>query len=225
MSEEVLVDPCPICGQSPLAGNGRRYACPACKSEVERGRWLGLLPHNRFTFRAIGADYGNVETELLGRPFTAAELHNIAGTCYTDADLKAIAAGDLERVHPPTTTIAKLIFGHTHEKCYVQVNNLTRAEGPTLPNGVDSVNGPPDQRALTVLDRGNLFISNQRLVFPSDTHTTIHLDRKLTGVRSFTDAFAVQRKGEEKATYFLGCESRHARLIAAYLQGLLDHLR
>jgi hypothetical protein len=78
---------------------------------------------------------------------------------------------------------------------------------------------------LTALDRGNLFISDQRLVFPSNIHTTIRLDRKLTGIRGFTDAFAIQRKGEAKAAYFLGCESRHARLIVAYLQGRLDHLR
>lgn len=225
MSQEVLVDPCPVCGQSPLVGDSRQFTCSSCNSVVGRVLWLELLPRNRFTFRAIGADYRNAEPDLIGRSFTLADLAAITGTCYTEADLTAIAAGGLSRIRPPTSTVAHLIFEHTPEKCYIHVNNLIRAEGPPLPNGIDRVNEPDDRRGLTALDRGNLFISDQRLVFPSDTHTTIRLDRKLTGIRGFTDAFAIQRKGEDKATYFLGCGSRYAKLIVAYLQGRLDHLR
>ena len=225
MSQDVLVDPCPICGQSPLTGDGRRYVCATCRSEVERERWLGVLPRPRFTFRALGDDYRNAEADLVGRWFTRDRLKAIGGTCYTDADLQAIAAGALERIRPPGSLVAHLIFEHMHEQCYIQINHLTRAEGPPLPEGVDRVAKPADPTTLQVLDQGNLFISDQRLVFPSDTHTTIRIDRKLTGVRGFTNAFAVQRKGEGKATYFLGCESRQVGLVLAYLQGRLDHLR
>jgi len=225
VSQEVLVDPCPICGQSPLTGDGRRYVCATCHSEVERERWLGILPRPRFVIRSLGTDYGNAEADLVGRRFTLEGLKAIGGTCYTDADLQAIAAGDLQRIRPPTSLVAHLIFEHMHEQCYIQLNRLTRAEGPPLPEGADRMAKAADPTTLQMLDRGNLFISNQRLVFSSDTHTTIRIDRKLTGVRGFTNAFAVQRKGEGQATYFLGCESRQVGLVLAYLQGRLDHLR
>jgi hypothetical protein len=223
--KEVLIDPCPICGQSPLRGDGRQYTCASCGTKVEKSRRLGVWSRNRFFFRAIGASYRNAEPDLIGRPFTQAELAELAGTCYSDADLAAIAAGDLSRIRPPSSTVAQILFPQSSETCYLLVNGLLRAQGPVLSDGVDRVHGPVDRRVLRVLDRGNLFISDQRFIFPSDSHTTIRVDRKLTGIRSFTDAFAVQRKGEENATYFLGCKSREAALILAYLQGRLDHLR
>jgi hypothetical protein len=225
MTEEVLIAPCPICGQSALAGNDRQYSCTSCGTQVEQSQWLGVWPRNQFVFRAIGPDYRNAESELLARPFARAELAGLTGSCYTDADLEAIAAGDLSRLRPPSSTVAQVMFPQTHETCHVQINGLARAEGPSLPGGVNKVAGPADRRVLTMLDQGNLFISDQRLIFPSNTHTTIRIDRKLTGVRTFANAVAVQRKGENKATYFLGFESRSALLVTAYLQGRLDHLR
>jgi hypothetical protein len=223
--EEVLVGPCPICGQSPLRGDGRQYTCASCGTKVEQSRWLGVWSRNRFFFRAIGANYRNAEPDLVGRSFTQAELAKLAGTCYSDADLAAIAAGDFSRIRPPSSTVAQVLFPQSLETCHLLVNGLLRAQGPAIPDGVDRVHRPVDQRVLRTLDQGNLFISDQRLIFPSDSHTTIRVDRKLTGIRTFTNAFAVQRRGQEKATYFLGCKSREAALILAYLQGRLDHLR
>jgi endogenous inhibitor of DNA gyrase (YacG/DUF329 family) len=225
VTEEVLISPCPICGKSALGGSTGTYACPSCGTQVQHKRWLGIRPRNQFLFTTIGADYSNLETELLGHPFTKEQLARLAGTCYTDADLAAIAAGDLGRLRLPASTLARIMFPQSHETCYIQVNGLTRAEGPPVPDGVDRIPNPVDKRNLQVLDKGNLFISDQRLIFPSSTHTTIRIDRKLTAVRTFTDAIAVQRKGEDKATYWLGTEPRHAALIVAYLQGQLQHLR
>jgi hypothetical protein len=116
------------------------------------------------------------------------------------------------------------MFPQTHETCYLQINGLTRAEGPPLPDGARQIDKPANRRDLERLDQGNLFISDQRLIFPSSTHTTIRIDRKLTGLCSYADAVALQRKGEDKATYFLGFESRDALLVAAYLRGQLTHL-
>lgn len=225
MSRSVLIDPCPICGQSPLVSDDRQYTCASCGTLVKQSAWLGVWPRNRFFFQTVGADYHNVQPDLLGRPFTRAELSRLSGTCYTDADLAAIAAGDLARLRPPRSTLAQVMFPQTHETCHLLLNRLVRAEGPSLPAGVDRVPSPADRRALRTLDQGNLFISDQRLIFPSSSHTTIRIDRKLTGIRTFTDAFAVQRKGEEKATYFLECGYRDAALVVAYLQGRLNHLR
>jgi hypothetical protein len=192
---------------------------------VEQQRWLGIRARNRFIFRTMGADFSNLDADLVPRIFTKDQLAGLAGTCYTDADLAAIAAGDLKKLRLPKSTVAQIMFPQTREICYNQVNGLTRGEGPPLPDGVDRTPGPVDRRNLQTLDQGNLFISDQRFIFPSSTHTTIRIDRKLTAVRTFTNAVALQRKGEDRATYFLGTEPRHASLIVAYLQGQLQHLR
>jgi hypothetical protein len=192
---------------------------------VEQRRWLGVWPREQFFFRAVGAEYRNAEPDLRAHSFSKTELIELAGSCYSDTDLAAIAAGDLSRLRTPRSTVAQVMFHQSREICYVQVDGLIRAEGPLLPDGASRVDGPANRRDLNELDRGNLFISDQRLVFPSSTHTTIRIDRKLTGICAFADAVAVQRKSEDKATYFLGLESRNALLVIAYLQGQLDHLR
>jgi hypothetical protein len=207
-----------------MAGDAGGYTCAACGTQVEQSRWLGWS-RDRFLFGRVGSAYRNAKADLLARPFTKAQLADLAGSCYTDADLAAIAAGDLTRLRLPRSTVAQIMFPQTHETCYIQINSLLRAEGAPLPDGVSRVNAPADRRTLKILDQGNLFISDQRLIFPSSTHTTIRLDRKLSGACTFRDALAVQRKGEDLATYFLGLESRSAALIVAYLQGRLDHLR
>jgi hypothetical protein len=224
VSELVLLDVCPICGQSPVIEIEQQYTCPVCQSVLKKKRWLGLFPTNRFVYQTIGDDYSTARSDLLGRPLTLNDLKVITSTCYTDSDLKTIAEGEPAPIHLPNSTVASLIFEHTGETCYVQLNGLTRAQGPTLPNGTGIVDRSVEKNTLTTLDRGNLYLSNQRVVFPSDTHTIIRLDRKLTGVRALTNAFAVQRKGEDYATYFVGCQSRQAVLVEAFLRGQLKHL-
>lgn len=208
-----------------MTGHDARYACAACKTEVKQSRWLGIWPRDRYFFQAIGPGFRNAEPDLSARPFTRAQLAALVGSCYRDADLEAIAAGDLSRLRPPGSTLARVLFPHSRETCHIQVNGLTRAEGPPLPDGVSKINNPVDRASLKMLDRGNLFISDQRMIFPSGTHTIIRIDHKLSGVCSFADALAIQRTGDDAATYFLGVEHREALLVAAYLQGRLNHLR
>jgi hypothetical protein len=225
VSQEVLIDACPICGKSALAGQKGQFSCVSCGTQVEQSRWLGVRPRDRFFFRMVSSDYSNAEPDLVARPFTKTELAGLAGSCYSDADLGAIAAGDLTCVRPLTSQVAQLMFPQTRETCRLQINGLTRAEGPSLPNGASKINSSVSQQTLKKLDEGNLFVSDQRLIFPSDTHTIIRIDRKLTGICTFLDAVAIQRKGQDKATYFLGFESRDASLLAAFLSGQLGHLR
>lgn len=225
MREEVLIDSCPVCGQATLTSHDGGFSCASCGTQVEQGRWLGVRPRDRFFFRAIGFDYSNIEPDLLARPFTKAELARLADSCYSDAELETIAAGDFTCLRPPGSTIAQIMFPQARETCKLQVNGLTRAEGPLIPDGISRVNSPVDRRALKKLDEGNLFASDQRLIFPSNTHAIIRIDRKLTGIRTFSDAVAIQRKGEDKATYLQGFESRDVSLLTAFLQGQLDHLR
>ena len=84
---------------------------------------------------------------------------------------------------------------------------------------------PAPRDGLTWQDQGNLFCTNQRLVFPSDSFTFIRMDRKLVGIQAFADGLAVQRKGEDYATYFVGCHAHEAALVAAYVMGKLPVLQ
>jgi hypothetical protein len=225
VSEEVLIDACPICGESALTGHEGQFSCVSCGTHVEQRRWLGVRPRDRFLFRVVGSDYANAEPDLTARPFTKAELAGLAESCYSDADLETIAAGDLSCLRSPSSQVAQVMFPQTRETCQLQINGLIRAEGPSLSDGTSKINGSANRRTLKKLDEGNLFVSDQRLILPSNTHTIIRIDRKLTGICTFSDAVAIQRKGEDKATYFLGFESRDASLLAAFLKGQLDHLR
>jgi hypothetical protein len=74
-------------------------------------------------------------------------------------------------------------------------------------------------------DHGNLFGTDKHLVLPSDSFTFIRLDRKLGGVQAFNDGVAVQRTGEDFATYFVGCYPHEAALVAAFVLGKLPALR
>jgi predicted RNA-binding Zn-ribbon protein involved in translation (DUF1610 family) len=225
MNEETLIAPCPICGEAALLRSGDQFSCSSCGTEVAQRRFLAIRLGDRFIFRNIGPDYRNAETDLVGRSFTKAELAELSGTCYKDSDLEAIASGDLSSLRPPDSAVAQVIFSHSRETCLLQVNALRRANGPAISDGVRRLDHPRDNHGLELLDQGNLFISEQRLIFPSDTHTAIRIDRKLVGVCAFSNAVAVQRDGENTATYFLGFQSRTALLVAAFFQGRLEHLR
>ncbi len=108
MTEEVLIAPCPICGQSSLAGDGLKYTCASCGTEVAQSRWLGVWSRNRFFFSTVGADYRNAEPDLAARPFSKSRLARLTNTCYADADLAAIAVGDLSRLRPPSSMLSRV---------------------------------------------------------------------------------------------------------------------
>ena len=45
------------------------------------------------------------------------------------------------------------------------------------------------------------------------------------GVQAFIDGVAIQRKGEDFATYFVGCYAHEAALVAAYVMAKLPALQ
>ena len=68
-------------------------------------------------------------------------------------------------------------------------------------------------------------MTDSRLVFPSNTFTFIRMDRKLIGLKTFENGIAIQRKGQDFATYFVGCRAHQAALLGAYIQGRVLALR
>ncbi len=153
-------------------------------------------------------------------------LKIVIGNIYTDQQLAAIASGSLEVIRPVKTVLAEIILEQLNETTYLQVNGLSRGHGPPIANGGHY---QPTQTVprlgMAWQDKGNLFGTSSRLVFPSDTFTFIRLDRKLVGVQAFTNGVAVQRKGEDFATYFVGCYPHEAALVAAFVMAKIPALR
>lgn len=226
MSEQDLSGPCPICGRGELIPNGREFQCQLCGAVLQSQSVLNLLRKDTYKFVKLGDDYQIAQAGLRGRLLSRADLAALHAHIYTDAELAAFAQGDLSGLREPEGTLASIIFEQLREQCVIQVNGLRRALGPPLDPGADYVPTAAVSRSgFRWQDRGNLFATEQRLVFPSDTFTFIRMDRKLVGVRAFHDALAIQRKTEEEATYFVGCTAYQAALLAAYVQGRLPHLQ
>ncbi|MFQ5613701.1 MAG: hypothetical protein ACE5H9_16375 [Anaerolineae bacterium] len=226
MSEHSLSEICPICNQNSLAGSEGRYECPQCGLKIKQPPLLGFLRKERYKVVDLGDDYPLARAALQGKTFSEPELGMLRQHIYTDDELAAFAGGDLTALRPAEGTLAQVIVRQLRETCYIQINDLRRALGPALEAGAAYRPAAIVSRSgFRWQDRGNLFVTEQRLVFPSNTFTFIRMDRKLTGVRAFKDAIAVQRKGEDQATYFVGCAPHQAALAAAYVQGKLPQFR
>jgi hypothetical protein len=171
-------------------------------------------------------DYTLARQSLAGVMLSPEIMKIVLGNVYTDSQLAALAAGSLDSLRPVRTVLAQVILEQLNEDCYIQVNGLRRGQGAPLTEGGHYLPErvvPRDD--LNWQDQGNLFCTNQRLVFPSNTFTFIRMDRKIVGIQAYDDGVAVQRKGEDYATYFVGCYPHEAVLVAAYVMAKLPALR
>lgn len=222
MTPDITILTCPVCGQTPFsADNGT--PCAGCGLSLSRSSWP--VVGTRYTVKTIGAGYSLVKPGLLGKKFTPAQLLLLAEQVYSDQTLAAIAGGDFSGLKMPVGTLAGILLEQLKETCFLRVKELRRAHGPVLAEGSDRLPRETAPAGMDWQDKGNLFLTDSRLVFPSDTFTFIRMDRKLVGVKAFEDGLAVQRKGEGFATYFVGCPPYQAALAAAYIEGRLPGLR
>lgn len=223
MTTATNISTCPVCGQAPFSAEPNAL-CAGCGLSLIRSSWP--IVGTRYTVKAIGEAYALVKPGLLGKKFTPAQLLLLAEQVYPDQTLIALAGGDFSGLKMPVGTLAGILLEQLKETCFLRVNGLRRAHGPVLVEGSDRLPREMIPAAgMEWIDWGNLFLTDSRLVFPSDTFTFIRMDRKLVGVKAFQDGLAVQRKGEVFATYFAGCPSYQAALAAAYLEGRLPGLR
>lgn len=216
------ISTCPVCGQTPFSVENNA-PCAGCGLSLSRSSWPVM--GTRYTVKAIGAGYSLVKPGLLGKRFTAAQLSLLAEQVYSDQTLAAFAGGDFGGLKTPAGTLAGILLEQLKETCFLRVNGLRRAHGPVLAEGSDRLPRETAPAGIDWQDQGNLFLTDSRLVFPSNTFTFIRMDRKLVGVKAFKDGLAVQRKGETFATYFVGCPPYQAALAAAYIEGRLPGLR
>ncbi len=229
MKEEILYQQCPICNQGAVTLQAEEglYRCQNCGLALKERSLLGLFKKGRFTISELGrGDFSLARPTLQKVALPADQLKVVLGNVYTDPQLEALAAGSTEVLRPVQTIRARIILEQLNETTHLQINNLRRGHGPALERGASYYPTeaiPPN--GLDWQDNGNLFVTGGRLVFPSDRFTFIRLDRRLAGVRAFINGFAVQRKGEETATYFGGCYPHEAALAAAFVMAKVPALR
>jgi hypothetical protein len=228
MAQEILYKECPACTLAPVMWqNGGLYRCPQCG--------LALKEHKRFGFFGKGqlviVDFGSKRSLLAERGLKEIALSpdsmKIAiGNIYTEAELAEIVNGKVDTINPVKMVLAQIILEQLNEECYIHVPGLRRGRGPAL---VERSWYYPEQKipqqGLEWQDEGNLFCTSQRLVLPSDRFTFIRLDRKVQAVQAYLDGLALQRRGEDYATYFLGGYPHEAALVAAYTMARVPALR
>jgi len=229
VKQDILYEECPLCNQGTVVfdHDGSVYRCSLCNLTLKERTLLGIFNRNHFGVKTLGeGDFSLAEQGLKNISLPPDQLKVVIGNIYTDKQLAEIASGSVDIVRPVRTILAQIILEQLKETCYLQVNGLRRAHGQPLP---EEGHYQPQQRVprqeLDWQDQGNLFVTSKHLVLPSDSFTFIRLDRKLTGVQAFIDGAAVQRTGEDFATYFVGCQPHEAALVAAFVMGKLPVFR
>ncbi len=229
MENEILYRECPLCNQAEVAFNQQtgQYHCDQCGLVVKDCSVLGLFKKGQYGVVSLGRENYTLAQSITGGVSLSPEsLKILIGNIYTDAELAKLAAGNLDVIRPVRTVLAQIILEQLREECYFQVLGLRQGVGQPLVSGSHYLpeKATPRQN-LEWQSRGNLFGTVKHLVLPGQKFTFVRLDRKLTAVQAFTDGVAVQRKGEEFATYFVGCQPHEAALIAAFVMGKLPQLR
>jgi hypothetical protein len=187
---------------------------------------LGLFNKGHYGVVSLpDGNYALAGQSLSGESFKPDPLKVVLGNVYTDEQLAEIAGGVIDDIRPVRTTLAQIILEQLKETCFLQVNGLRRGHGQPLAEGGNYIPAEAVPRqGMDWQDEGNLFCTDQRLVFPSNKFTFIRLGRKLVGVQAFTNGIAIQLKGEAFATYFVGCLTHEAALVAAYVMAKVPKL-
>ncbi len=220
-----LLSSCPVCDQATLSTTDKTIRCDQCGFSAKEKHKL-FSKHIEYQVLALGDDYDIAAKSIVGHTFGLKDLKLFREHIYTDADLVAFAAGDYEALVRPSSTLASILLEQLRETVYMEVNGFKRALGPAIESGGNrNPQGLAPTSGMDWKDEGNLFLTNARLIFPSNTFTFVRMDRKLIGLRSFENGIAIQRKGEDHAMYFVGCKAYQSALIAAYIQGKVPALR
>lgn len=228
MAQEILYKECPLCNQAAVTRQvDGTYRCQQCGLTLKERSLLGLFKKGHLAVADWGAGDYSLAKKSLGQVTLPADTLQIAiGNVYTNRQLADLVGGSLKVLRPVRTVLAQVILEQLNEECFIQVNGLRRGHGQAIRDGGHYL---PEQVSLkdgmVWQDQGNLFCTNQRLVFPSNSFTFIRLDRKVVGVQAFSDGVAIQRKGEDYATYFMGCYPHEAALVAAYVLAKLPALQ
>lgn len=224
---DTLYKACPYCMEAPVSLQEGSYICPSCGLTLKERAVLGLFKKGRYAITELPeGNFELVTPELNNIVLKPDALKIVIGNIYTDEQLAEVCNGNVDIIAPVKTVLAQIILEQLNEVCYINVSGLRRAHGEPLSGESDywpQSKVPRD--GMKWQDEGNLFCTNQRIVLPSNQFTFIRLDRKIVGVQAYKDGFAVQRKNETFATYFVGCYAHEAALVAAYAMAKVPALR
>lgn len=229
MTQQTLYQECPVCNQGAVVWHSTEsvYRCDHCSLVLKEQTVLGLFNKGHFGVTSLPqGNYRLAEQSLDNVSLKPDPLKVVLGNVYLDEILAEIAGGAIDDVRPVRTTLAQIILEQLRETCFLQVNGLRRGHGQPLPEGGNylPIEAVPRQ-GMDWQDEGNLFCTDQRLVFPSNKFTFIRMGRKVVGVQAFTNGIAIQLKGDEFATYFVGCLPHEAALVTAYVMAKVPKLR
>jgi len=229
MTQQSLYNECPVCNQGAVIWQNAEsvYRCDHCGLTLKEQTLLGLFKKGHFrVIRLPQGNYTLAEQSLADVSLKPDPLKVVLGNVYLDEQLAEIAGGAIDDVRPVRTMLAQIILEQLKETCFLQVNGLRRGYGHPLPEGGNyHPTEVAPRQGMDWQDEGNLFCTDQRLVFPSNKFTFIRMGRKLVGVQAYTNSIAVQLKGEEFATYFVGCFPHEAALVAAYIMAKVSKLQ
>jgi hypothetical protein len=217
---------CPLCSSPALTDAGNRQACSACGTIFSTFAAYGFIGPTRYRLEVLPKDYGILGSSILGRALNEDSMKKLPELAYMDKELAEIAAGRLDVLRPVTDMYNTVFFEQLHENVRLRIKGLQHEAGEALSCG--SGFQPQQSTGLGLAQnaaRGNLLITDQRLIFTSSTYTFIRLDRKLSAVVAFNNALAIQRQGEKEAIYFIGLRPIEAALSAAIIMGQAPHLR
>lgn len=229
MTQQTLYKECPVCNQGAAVWQDAEsvYRCDHCGLTLKEQALLGLFNKGHFgVTRLPEGNYTLAEQSLNSVSLKPDPLKVVLGNVYTDEQLAEIAGGVIDDIRPVRTMLAQIILEQLKETCFLQVNGLRRGHGQPLSEGGNNLPTEAVPRQdMNWQDEGNLFCTDQRLVFPSNKFTFIRMGRKLVGVQAFTNGIGIQLKGEEFATYFVGCLPHEAALVAAYIMAKVPKLQ
>lgn len=228
MAQETLYKECPLCAQAAVSLQSKgTYQCANCGLTIKDKSILGLFKKAHFGVENFGpGDYSLADESLRKVTLPADKLKVVLGNVYTGDELAQIAGGYIDVIRPVRTVLAQIILEQLREECFVNVIGLRR--GYDAPLSEESWYLPTQKASLPGLkwqDEGNLFCTTHRLVLPSNQFTFIRLGRKVAAVQAYTNAVAIQLKGEDHSTYFVGCLAHEAALVAAYVMAKVPSLR
>ncbi|MEM7030329.1 MAG: hypothetical protein AAF629_12235 [Chloroflexota bacterium] len=219
---------CPVCNEETWEANNKGFHCSHCQLNVEKKR--SLLPFKekteKYVVRNIGPNYQLARLSILNQTYLPNELTSLRENVYPDQVLAEIAEGNLENFNMPSSTLAQILLEQLRETCFLYLHKMRRGHGPVL--GEKSCRYPQGKSPASEInwqDKGSLFLTDKRLVFPSNSFTFIRIGRRLTSIWAFEDGIAVQKKGETHATYFVGCQAHEAAIVTAYIFGKVPPLR
>jgi hypothetical protein len=191
-----------------------------------------------FRVLSVGDDYSNATPLLKDKKLTLSQLKNHGLYIIPDSDLEQLSRGEGEifegllnhdfNINIVTKKNEKffMVFPEVFlkeersKRVYTPVSGM----GFRITKGVyyrlGSVGQSQYSSELTMIDRGNFYISNQRYIFQGSKQTIDQQLSKITAITPYVDALGISRSNKKKVEYYVG-GSTHWPFVFALISGVI----